>query len=102
MKFIYVDESGGRDQHDVFTMCGLMVDAYKLRKKTEDFDRLLEGIYSKYPGVRKDLKTISSQRRWRLEQGSRRREKGAALPALRAGREQRRQDFWCWNRIQPV
>ncbi len=57
MKFIYVDESGGRDQHDVFTMCGLMVDAYKLRKKTEDFDRLLEGIFSKYPGVRKDLKT---------------------------------------------
>jgi len=57
MKFIYVDESGGRDQNDVFTMCGLMVDAYKLRKKTEDFDQLLEGIYSQYPGVRKDLKT---------------------------------------------
>ena len=35
MKFIYVDESGGRDQGDVFTMCGLMVDAYKLRKKTK-------------------------------------------------------------------
>jgi hypothetical protein len=57
MKFIYVDESGGRDQNDVFTMCGLMVDAYKLRKKTEDFDQLLKGIFSKYPGVRKDLKT---------------------------------------------
>ena len=36
MKFIYVDESGGRDQGDIFTMCGLMVDAYKLRNNTED------------------------------------------------------------------
>ena len=33
MKFIYVDESGGRDESDVFVMCGLMVDAYKLRRR---------------------------------------------------------------------
>ena len=35
MKFIYVDESGAAGDSDVFVMCGLMVDAYKLRKKTE-------------------------------------------------------------------
>lgn len=57
MKFIYVDESGGRDQGDVFTMCGLMVDAYKLRKKTTDFDQKLEAIFAKHEGTRGDLKT---------------------------------------------
>ena len=58
MKFIYIDESGGQDQGDVFTMCGLMVDAYKLRKKTEDFDRMLEELFANHPGNRSDLKTI--------------------------------------------
>lgn len=32
MKFIYIDESGARDQGDVFVIAGLMVDAYKLQK----------------------------------------------------------------------
>ena len=31
MKFIYVDESGARDQGDVFVMSGLMVDARHAR-----------------------------------------------------------------------
>jgi hypothetical protein len=57
MKFIYVDESGARDQGDVFTMCGLMVDAYKLRKKTADLDTQLEAIFAQHPGTRGDLKT---------------------------------------------
>lgn len=57
MKFIYVDESGDPDQGDVFTMCGLMVDAYKLRKKTADFDQKLEAIFARHPGTRGDLKT---------------------------------------------
>ena len=57
MKFIYIDESGAQDQGDVFTMCGLMVDAYKLRKKTEDFDRRLEELFANHPGNRSDLKT---------------------------------------------
>jgi hypothetical protein len=57
MKFIYVDESGDRGQGDVFTMCGLMVDAYKLRKKTADFDAKLEALFAKHPGNRADLKT---------------------------------------------
>jgi hypothetical protein len=57
VKFIYVDESGARDQGNVFTMCGLMVDAYKLRKKTADFDAKLEAIFAQHPGTRGDLKT---------------------------------------------
>ena len=57
MKFIYVDESGARDQGDVFVMCGLMVDAYKLRKKTEDFDRRLETVFANHEGNRPDFKT---------------------------------------------
>jgi len=57
VKFIYVDESGARDQGDVFVMCGLMVDAYKLRKKTEDFDKMLAAMFAKHPGTRNDLKT---------------------------------------------
>lgn len=57
MKFIYVDESGARDQGDVFTMCGLMIDAYKLRKKTADFDAMLEALFARHPGTRADLKT---------------------------------------------
>lgn len=67
MKFIYVDESGGRDQGDVFAMCGQMVDAYKLRKKTADFDEKLEVIFENHPGTRGDLKTkrfINGQGAW--------------------------------------
>ena len=57
MKFIYVDESGNRDQGDVFVMCGLMVDAYKLRKKTADFDAKLSQLLARHPGARPELKT---------------------------------------------
>lgn len=57
MKFIYVDESGSSDQGDIFVMCGLMVDAYKLRKKTADFDAKLEAMFARHPGTRNDLKT---------------------------------------------
>lgn len=68
MKFVYVDESGARDQGDVFVMSGLMVDAYKLRKKTEDFDHLLEGLFALHPGNRADFKTsrfINGKGGWR-------------------------------------
>lgn len=57
MKFIYVDESGQRDHTDVFVMCGLMVDAYKLRKKTKDFDLKIEAMLKRHPGAREDFKT---------------------------------------------
>jgi hypothetical protein len=41
MKFIYVDESGGSTQSDVFVMTGLLVDAYRLRKYTAEFDKMI-------------------------------------------------------------
>ena len=58
MKFIYIDESGSPNEGDVFVMCGLMVDAYKLRKKTADFDKLLSNFLAKHPGNNTELKTI--------------------------------------------
>lgn len=57
MKFIYIDESGDRGQGDIFVMAGLMVDAYKLRKKTEAFDRKLSTLFALHPGDKEDLKT---------------------------------------------
>lgn len=57
MKFIYIDESGSPGDGDVFVMCGLMVDAYKLRKKTADFDRKLDEFLQKHPGSSTELKT---------------------------------------------
>lgn len=57
MKFIYVDESGSAGDSDVFVMCGLMVDAYKLRKKTADFDTMLATFLAKHPGSHTELKT---------------------------------------------
>ena len=58
MKFIYIDESGGRDQGDVFTMCGLMVDAYNLRTKTIDCNQELAALFQKHPRIPDNLKTI--------------------------------------------
>ena len=57
MKFVYVDESGGPDQSDVFVMIGLLVDAYRLRKKTADFDDLLNDLLQRHPGHPDELKT---------------------------------------------
>lgn len=57
MKFLYVDESGGMNQGNIFVMCGLMVDAYKLRKKTEDVAKRLKVVYEQHPGERFELKT---------------------------------------------
>jgi hypothetical protein len=68
MKFIYLDESGARDRGDVFVMCGLMVDAYKLRKKTEEFDGRLEALFALHPGNRTEFKTsrfINGKGGWR-------------------------------------
>lgn len=57
MKFIYIDESGSRDEGDVFVTTGIMVDAYKLRRKTADFDARLEALFNRHPGARTELKT---------------------------------------------
>ena len=44
MKFAYFDESGtlGVEGNDVFVMAGLLIDAYRLRKYTAEFDRLIK------------------------------------------------------------
>lgn len=68
MKFIYVDESGSREEGDVFVTCGLVVDAYKLRKKTAEFDSKLEALFELHPGTRTELKTkrfINGRGGWR-------------------------------------
>ena len=57
MKFLYVDESGAHDQGDIFVMCGVMVDAYKLRSRTAAFDGMLKKMLEQYPGTRTELKT---------------------------------------------
>lgn len=67
MKFIYVDESGDTGHSDFFVMAGLMVDAYKLRKKTEDFDKLVQEFFEKHPEHPKEIKTsrlINGKGRW--------------------------------------
>jgi hypothetical protein len=57
MKFAYVDESGDRDQGDVFVMAGVLVDAYRLRKYTARFDAMIKAFLAKHPGAPKELKT---------------------------------------------
>lgn len=57
MKFVYVDESGGEDQSDVFVMCGLIIDAYSLRKRTEEFVELLNSILEHPQKRAKEFKT---------------------------------------------
>jgi hypothetical protein len=59
MKFAYVDETGGEDddQSDVFVMVGCLVDAYRLRRITADFDEMLTDLCKKHPGKRTELKT---------------------------------------------
>jgi hypothetical protein len=57
MKFAYVDESGDKSQSDVFVMAGLLIDAYRLRKYTAEFDALIRDFLDKHPGAPKELKT---------------------------------------------
>src|SRR6516225_2894568 len=68
MKFAYVDESGDKPQGDVFVMAGVQVDAYKLRKHTAKFDKIIADFLAKHPGVPKELKTkalINGEGGWR-------------------------------------
>jgi len=57
MKFVYVDESGDKTQSDVFVMTGILVDAYRLRKYTAEFDKMIVDFLAKHPGSPKELKT---------------------------------------------
>ncbi|MEO1328741.1 MAG: DUF3800 domain-containing protein [Pseudomonadota bacterium] len=57
MKFAYVDESGDAGQTSVFVMAALLVDAYRLRRITADFDQILRALLDRHPGSPKELKT---------------------------------------------
>jgi hypothetical protein len=57
MKFAYVDESGDQGQSDIFVMAGLLVDAYRLRRITADFDQLLRDFLAQHPNHPDELKT---------------------------------------------
>jgi Protein of unknown function (DUF3800) len=77
MKFAYVDESGGRDQSDVFVMVGLLEDAYRLRKTTMDFDQLLKALFDRHPGHPAELKTrafINGRGNWNVIPGEERKQ----------------------------
>ncbi len=67
MKFAYVDESGDSGQSDVFVMTACLVDAYRLRRITSDFDTSLDAFLAKHPGHPAELKTkalINRQGGW--------------------------------------
>jgi hypothetical protein len=77
MKFCYVDESGGREEGDVFVMCGLLVDVHRLRSKTEEFDEVLQELFARHPGHPAELKTKTFMRGnggWNAIPGAERRE----------------------------
>ena len=57
MKFVYVDQSGEQDQGDVFVMAGVLIDAYRLRKYTAKFDKMITVFLAKHPGAPQELKT---------------------------------------------
>lgn len=56
MNFAYVDERGGEDHSEVFIMVGCLVDAYRLRRITADFDRMLRELFERHPGNPRELK----------------------------------------------
>jgi hypothetical protein len=57
MKFCYVDETGSGAEGDVFVMAGLLIDAYRLRKHTAQFDQIIQRFLEKHPRGRDELKT---------------------------------------------
>jgi hypothetical protein len=57
MKFVYVDETGGEDQSDVFVMTGLLIDAFNLRICTVTFDDMITEFLKTHPKVKTELKT---------------------------------------------
>jgi hypothetical protein len=87
MKFAYVDESGGRDHSNVFVMVGLLVDAYRLRKTTLDFDQLLKALLERHPGHPAELKTrafINGSGNWNVIPGEERKQLLRDICALAA------------------
>ena len=68
MKFAYIDESGSPDQGDVFIMAGVLIDAYRLRKATAEFDQKLKDLRQEHPSLPNDFKAskiINGKGGWR-------------------------------------
>ena len=59
MTFLYVDESGAQEHSDVFVMCGVMVDATKLRIRTHESREKIGAMLDRHPATRSELKTSS-------------------------------------------
>ena len=57
MKFLYADESGEQDHSSYFVMSAVMVDAVKLRKRTEELDKLWLNFIDQHPENPKEIKT---------------------------------------------
>ena len=79
MKFAYFDESGtlGVEGNDVFVMAGLLIDAYRLRKYTAEFDRLIKDLLDEHKKSPKELKTslfINGKGNWGQVDAKRRKE----------------------------
>lgn len=77
MKFVYADESGDPEQGNVFVMCGVLVDAYKLRKKTADAERLFASVFARHSGSPTEIKTkafLKGNGGWKIIPGMERRE----------------------------
>lgn len=69
MKFAYFDESGnqGAKGSDVFVMAGLLIDAYRFRKHTAEFDQIIKNLRDKHATSPKELKTkafINGKDKW--------------------------------------
>jgi len=68
MKYIYIDESQAGGEGDVFTMCGLMVDAHNIHTKIAGFEAKLNSLFAMHPGEKLELKTssfINGKKGWR-------------------------------------
>lgn len=59
LKFIYLDETGLDENTDVFVMVGLLIDAYSLRRITQEFDDLIGGFITNHGGKIQEVKTTS-------------------------------------------
>lgn len=57
MKFLYADESGEQDHSQYFVMAGVMVDAVRLRKRTEELDKLWHALIDTHPENPREIKT---------------------------------------------
>ena len=79
MKFAYFDESGtlGTGGSNVFVMAGLLIDAYRLRKYTAEFDQLIRNLLDEYQKSPKELKTslfVNGKGKWREVEAEHRKE----------------------------